>query len=391
MRRRTTFLSGSASRHRRHCVPDRIGLHSRRGRQQRPRTRHRPDRWPPTRARWATSPLNVLDYFTGGVDNTWMNDVVAAFEKKYPNITVKRTSITWGDVMQELPLKLKSRQPAGHRPAEQRLAVAGHAGPGRTGAQPGLLRDRLRLEASTSPQSILREHEFSADGQQMGTGADVRHAGRPRLADRGLLQPLAAAAASGLACRPRSPTSQADLAKAKPAGITPIALGNLDAERRHPAAVQRRWTRSAARRHLRTSIYSLGQARWTARHPGSRRRSRRSSDWSGKGYFTNQFAGVAARRTPHQLRRRQGAVPLRLLRLAAAQVAGQSKGFGSFLLPRTTAASRSPPPRRRHELLRLRQVQARRRGRGVPQLRRRPSRGPARGDHGTDAAAHARA
>src|ERR1700749_4729858 len=55
--------------------------------------------------------LNVLDYFTGGVDNTWMNDVVAAFEKKYPNITVKRQSITWSDLMQELPLKLKSPSP----------------------------------------------------------------------------------------------------------------------------------------------------------------------------------------------------------------------------------------------------------------------------------------
>src|ERR1700742_145923 len=58
-----------------------------------------------------TTTLNVLDYFTGGVDNTWMNQVVAAFEKKYPNITVKRQSMGWSDLMQALPLKMKSGNP----------------------------------------------------------------------------------------------------------------------------------------------------------------------------------------------------------------------------------------------------------------------------------------
>ena len=56
--------------------------------------------------------LRVLDYFTGGVDNTWINDVIAAFEKKYPNISVQRQSLTWTNLMQELPLKLRSPNPA---------------------------------------------------------------------------------------------------------------------------------------------------------------------------------------------------------------------------------------------------------------------------------------
>src|SRR4051812_16364718 len=59
-------------------------------------------------ARLGKVTVHVLDYFTGGVDNSWMSQVVKQFETKYPNITIRRQSMGWGDVMQALPLKLKS-------------------------------------------------------------------------------------------------------------------------------------------------------------------------------------------------------------------------------------------------------------------------------------------
>src|SRR5258708_3934647 len=77
--------------------------------------------------------LHVLDYFTGGVDNTWMKDVIAGFEKKYPNITVQRSSLTWTDLMQELPLKLKSASPPDLVPPNNRwqwLATRARGGRG---------------------------------------------------------------------------------------------------------------------------------------------------------------------------------------------------------------------------------------------------------------------
>ena len=61
--------------------------------------------------------LHILDYFTGGVDNAWMKSVVSAFEKKYPNVTVSRQSMGWGDVMQALPLKMKRNNPPDIVPA----------------------------------------------------------------------------------------------------------------------------------------------------------------------------------------------------------------------------------------------------------------------------------
>ena len=168
--------------------------------------------------------LNVLDYFTGGVDNTWMNDVVAAFEKKYPNITVKRQSITWSDLMQELPLKLKSPNPPDIVPPNNGWQSLG------TLVQGGLV-DNLNSYATAYgwdkniPASILREQEFSANGQQMGTGNLF---GMPVALssaievyyNRSLLQRL------GLSVPTTYNDFVSDLAKAKQAGITPISLGN---------------------------------------------------------------------------------------------------------------------------------------------------------------------
>src|ERR1700761_2569802 len=120
-------------------------------------------------AKLGPTTLHVLDYFTGGVDNTWMNDVVAAFEKKYPNITVQRQSLDWTDLMQELPLKLKSSSPPDIVPPNNGWQSLG------TLVQGGLV-DNLSSYASaygwnaSVPSSIMREQEFSADGGQMGTG-----------------------------------------------------------------------------------------------------------------------------------------------------------------------------------------------------------------------------
>ena len=168
--------------------------------------------------------LRVLDYFTGGVDNTWMNDVIAAFEKKYPNITVQRQSVTWTDLMQELPLKLKSPSPPDIVPPNNGWQSLG------TLVQGGLVDDLNSYATAygwdkSVPASILRQQEFSANGQQMGTGVLF---GMPVALssmievyyNRSLLQHL------GLSVPTTYNEFVTDLAKAKQAGITPIALGN---------------------------------------------------------------------------------------------------------------------------------------------------------------------
>ena len=121
-------------------------------------------------AKMGAADLHVLDTFSGGVDNDWMSKVVKAFEVKYPNIKISRTTMAWSDAMQALPLKLKSKNPPDIVPANNGWQSLG------TLVQGGLV---LNLDSYASaygwrkqvPASILSEHEFSPDGKQMGTGA----------------------------------------------------------------------------------------------------------------------------------------------------------------------------------------------------------------------------
>lgn len=49
--------------------------------------------------------LKILDFWQGE-EGKWMNSVVKDFEKKHPNITIKRTTQDWGQVMNTLNLRL---------------------------------------------------------------------------------------------------------------------------------------------------------------------------------------------------------------------------------------------------------------------------------------------
>jgi len=275
--------------------------------------------------------LNVLDYFTGGVDNTWMNDVVAAFEKKYPNITVKRQSITWSDLMQELPLKLKSPNPPDIVPPNNGWQSLG------TLVQGGLV-DNLDSYATAYgwdknvPESILREQEFSASGQQMGTGVLF---GMPVALssaievyyNRSLLQRL------GLSVPTTYNDFVSDLAKAKQAGITPISLGNQG----QSGITQPLYSVMDAlgnQSSITNFIYSLGQNSLESPSSGFPQAVAAMHDWAAKGYFTSQFAGVPETDAETQFVSGNGLFHFDYSGSLPFTSAKQAAGFGSFVLPR---------------------------------------------------------
>jgi raffinose/stachyose/melibiose transport system substrate-binding protein len=275
--------------------------------------------------------LNVLDYFTGGVDNTWMNDVVAAFEKKYPNITVKRQSIDWTDLMQELPLKLKSPNPPDIVPPNNGWQSLG------TLVQ-GDLVDNLDSYATAYgwdkniPASILREQEFSADGQQMGTGTLF---GMPVALsstievyyNRSLLQRL------GLSVPTTYNAFVSDLAKAKQAGITPIELGNQGQSgiTQPLYSVMDALGNQSAIANL---IYSQGQNSLESQATGFPQAVQAMKDWAAKGYFTSQFAGVPETDAETGFVQGNGLFHFDYSGSLPFTSAAQAKGFGSFILPR---------------------------------------------------------
>lgn len=273
--------------------------------------------------------LNVLDYFSGGVDNTWMNGVVSAFEHKYPNITIKRTSMAWGDVMASLPLKLKSANPPDIVPANNGWQSLG------TLVRGGLV---LNLDnyakaygwKTSFPQSILSEHEFSPDGTQMGVGSMFgTPVARASLIEvyynRNLLKQIGAGV-------PHTFTDfQADLAKAKSAGITPISLGNVD-QAGITEPLYSLMDALGSQTNISNFTYSQGATKIA--DTGFPQAVSSLKQWADKGYLTKDFGGVAAADAAQNFVNGQGlfhfnysgSLPLK---------PGQSKNFGSFVLPRS--------------------------------------------------------
>jgi raffinose/stachyose/melibiose transport system substrate-binding protein len=282
-------------------------------------------------AKLGPTTLNVLDYFTGGVDNTWMNDVVAAFEKKYPNIKVQRQSITWSDLMQELPLKLKSPNPPDIVPPNNGWQSLG------TLVQGGLV-DSLDSYATAYgwdknvPESILREQEFSANGQQMGTGTLF---GMPVALsstievyyNRSQLQRL------GLSVPTTYNAFVSDLAKAKQAGITPIALGN-QAQSGITQPLYSVMDALGDQSVITNLIYSLGQNSLESRTSGFPQAVTAMHDWAAKGYFTSQFAGLPETDAETQFVQGKALFHFDYSGSLPFTSATQAKGFGSFVLPR---------------------------------------------------------
>lgn len=273
--------------------------------------------------------LNVLDTFSGGTDNTWMTSVVSAFQRKYPNITIKRTPMAWGDAMAALPLKLKSANPPDIVPPNNGWQSLG------TLVRAGLV---LNLDnyakaygwKQSFPESILSEHEFTTDGKQIGTGSmfgtPVARASVIEVYyNRALLHRIGAQVPHTLA------EFDSDLAKAKSAGITPISLGNVE-QAGITTPLYSLMNALGSQSKISDFTYSHGKVRIA--QAGFPQAVSALKQWSDKGYLTKDYAGVAGADAAQSFVNGQGlfhfdysgSLPLK---------AGQSKGFGSFILPRT--------------------------------------------------------
>jgi raffinose/stachyose/melibiose transport system substrate-binding protein len=259
-----------------------------------------------------------------------MKQVVAAFEKKYPNITINRTSMAWGDVMQALPLKLRSNNPPDIVPANNGWQSLG------TLVQGGLV---LNLDHYAQaygwtrkvPQSILAEHEFSTDGKTMGTGSlygmpVARSSLIEAYYNRALLQRIGASV-------PKTYNDfVADLAKAKAAGITPIAMGNVE-QVGVTTPLYSVMNALGDQKTIANLIYSHGSASMSDPKSGFPQAVAALESWAQKGYFTNSFGDVAGADAAQAFVDGKalfhfdysGSLPLK---------PAQDKQFGSFILPR---------------------------------------------------------
>ena len=280
-------------------------------------------------ARMGNLTLRVLDTFSGGVDDAWMDDVVEEFGRKYPNIKVKRTSQGWGDAMREMPLKLKSSDPPDIVPPNNGWQSLGALVKG------GLVLNLDRYAEAHGwdkrlPPSIRRQHAFSADGTRMGTGSlfgmPVARASMIEVHyNRSLLRRFGEGG---------TPTTlaafESDMAAAKKAGVTPLCFGNAD-QAGITTPLFSLMNSYSSQEDISRLVYS--QRRIPVRDTGFPKAVATFKKWASKGWLTDDYAGIAAGDAAQEFIdgkclyhfNYSGSLPLS---------PGEGKNLGSFVLPR---------------------------------------------------------
>ena len=169
--------------------------------------------------------LKLTDFW-GSAEGKWIEQAVAGFEKKYPNVTIKRTTEDWGQLNSTLNLQLQDDDGPDIATANNGWQSLG------TLAKGGLV---LNLDpyakaygwGSTVPTTIARQNKFTTDFTTMGSGS-------------WFATPMARTSLIGLYYNADKleklgidpPTTldelEADAAKAKAAGEIPFEYGSLD-------------------------------------------------------------------------------------------------------------------------------------------------------------------
>ena len=166
--------------------------------------------------------LKFLD-FQEGNDAVYMKKAIAAFEQKYPNIKIKRTEQSFDQVMSTLNLRLSDADGPDVATINNGWQSMG------TLSKAGLI---LNLDQYAElygwrdqmPETILKQHEFSTDGKQMGAGSLFGTPGS-RLTTIGLYYNKKILAADGVAAPTTFAEFESALAAVKAKGGTALSLG----------------------------------------------------------------------------------------------------------------------------------------------------------------------
>lgn len=230
--------------------------------------------------------LTVWDQNTdGGMDDA-QKQLNAAFEKAHPNITIKRVSRAFTDLKTTLKLALSSPNPPDVVQANQGYPDMGAF------VKAGLLRpvdDYARLYGWKQyfPSALLKLNSFSEDGTrwQGDTLYGVSQTGELV----GVYYNRAILARLGVAAPTNLDQLTADLAKAKDAGVLPLAFGDLEKSPGiHLFGVVQAAT--AGRTAVNDLVTSTGGA-WT--DPATVAAAGTIQDWVKRGYVTPGADGVS--------------------------------------------------------------------------------------------------
>lgn len=230
--------------------------------------------------------LKILDFWQGD-EGKWMDSVVADFQKQHPNITIKRTTQDWGQVMNTLNLRLAD--PNGPDIA---LVNNGWQSMG-TLAKGGRI---LNLDAYSTlygwdkafPDTIASQLKFTPDGTQMGTGSlYATPAARSSLI--GLYYNKSILDGLGLKVPTTLDEFEKDAAAIKAAGQVPISYGSLD-KGSSTGILFATQDLFGASDKIGDFVYSQGKV--SIADTGMTDAATTVKKWADDGWFTPNYAGI---------------------------------------------------------------------------------------------------
>ncbi len=226
--------------------------------------------------------LTVWDQEVRGGQNKQMKQLIAEFQQKYPNVTIKRVAKSFEDLQTTLKLAVSGSNPPDVVEANQGRPIMGEL------VKAGILRpltDYAKVygwEDRYSPL-LLDLNKFSSDGKDFGSG-DLYG-----LSQMGEIVGLF----YNKAKVPTPPTTFSDLesqlAAAKGKGEVPIEFGNLE---KWPGIHEYESVlgQIADKQAVRDFVFAKPGAKFDS--PGFTDAAAKLTDWVDKGYFTSGFNGT---------------------------------------------------------------------------------------------------
>ena len=228
--------------------------------------------------------LKLTDFW-GSAEGKWITAAIAGFEKKYPNVTIDRTSEDWGQLNSTLNLQLQDASGPDIATANNGWQSLG------TLAKGGLV---LNLDAyakaygwnSKVPSTIARQNKFTTDFKTMGAGSWYATP-MARTSLIGLYYNADKLAKLGIDPPKNLADLEADAAKAKAAGEIPFEYGSLDGSTSALLGVQ---AILADKTKLNNYIYDDPSVKAT--DVAMTQAVQTIKTWADDGYFPKGFAGI---------------------------------------------------------------------------------------------------
>lgn len=276
-------------------------------------------------AKAGTVTLTEWDEQTDPGGEATMAALNASFQKRYPNVTIKRVSRSFDDLKTTLKLALSSNTPPDVVQANQGYPDMGAF------VKAGLLQPEDRYAkaygwTSRYPKQLLDLNRFSSDGKTWKTGNLYGISQTGELV--GVFYNKKVLSSLGITPPRTVDELTADLAKAKAGGQQPMEFGNSD---KSPGIHLLGLIQAATtgKQQIRDLVFNQNKASWTS--AGTVKAAQTAQDWAKNGYLGTGFSGQTSEQARAAFAAGKGAFLLDgTWAQATVQAMGSNVGFAAL-------------------------------------------------------------